>query len=345
MTHQAALSPLCRTLLLGALVLAVLAPQQALAQPDRPRIVVAVMASGDVPPGIDRDIQDLFLTALADQGTHDLVDREAVYELTDLQGDVDLLLCVTRAECIERLYEEHRFEHYVLVKVTELDRELEFTYATFNYRNRESIVFGDRYRVDIRNNAEFVNRAFAVAEGLELKPLDGQPGEPTSDCATVLCPRTQRCELGRCVEADPGDDVHAVADPGEPIDWLLVGGITTGVVGLGATVAAIVLYVDRESRIDSFAASYERSGAARIADMDQRKAHEEVDGINANTVAAHVLLGVGIAATLAGAGLLTWALVDGGDAPPGTARDSGARLTVQPGMLPGGAALGATISF
>ncbi len=277
---------------------------------ERSRIVVAVLQSGEVPPGIVRDIQDLFLTALAERAEYELVDRQAVFEVTSVKSDVDLLLCVSQPSCVRDLYEEFRYEQFVLVKVAEAKKRIRFSAVTFNYTNDTPIEFANEIEVPVGDIDLLIDKAFAAAEGIDLVLVREQRVDKVGSCGGAICTTEEHCLDEVCVSDRAIEVPVPVPEEGpawySEIDWVFVSGYALAGVGVVSGVVSVVSYMDASGKAGEYAESYDRHGVSAISDDTRVDAFAAADDINSAAGLYEVTLMVSMVTLSAGAGLLAW---------------------------------------
>lgn len=332
--------PIALVLLLGALVL----PRHGVAQPSdtptqRPGLALIVVSTGEPSPAISqlrRDIQDLFLSALARFDTFRLVGREALFEDPDVpvDNDVDLLLCVARSGCLRSLQRDANIEHLVLVKVDVRDDALEISTATINYMHDGAIGFAERERLALADQAGLVELILNRAERVELVPItDPERGL----CGGRYCAEGQVCEAGLCVVPLAPLPV-AEPEPEGPSIWLVSG---LALVGLGtvANVASLLIYLDAQADLDDFASTYDRNGDANVSVVDQRTGRATLGDVDDQLNDARIALGIGMGITAIGLSLLIVDWVMGDETSP---MDG---VSIAPQITPQGAGVRAGVRF
>ena len=264
----------------------------------RPKIVVAVLGGSDVPEDVIRDLQDLFLTALAENSGYELIDRETLYANSSMQSDVDLLLCVSQAVCLRQKQAENGFEQYVLVKVSRTETALEFSVVTFNYTNDQPIDFANKQIAGINDVDGWIEKAFAAAERVTLIPVS--TSQVVTHCEETGCEGNLECVNNQCVAEEQSG--------GDGLDWWLIGGGAGAGLGLALTITSIVFYFDATDKADAFADTYLKNSGAYVSDLTQKQAIARVDEINSAANTYQLTLGLGLVTLAAGSGVLAWRL-------------------------------------
>ncbi len=260
----------------------------------RPKTIVAVIDNPRVDPDTQRDLQDLFLTALARFAAYDLLDKDMLMTVTQINSDHAMVACLDEPACRADLREQHQIHTIIAVELRVIDRgDIEIRVAVAKTESLAPLSFVNMKTVPADDLDALIEGAFNAAESIDL---DAPAGEEIP------------LELRLAMTAEPAPPTYLPPVPSSP--WRLYTGLGIAGVGLVALVTSPILYASASSSLDDYEALVHASGSNRFLAINRADAAERIDAIQTRATLSKVFLGIGVGASLIGGGFILWHFID-----------------------------------